>query len=91
MEIDLALNNEVEDFKEDYESIYLEIIKEACKQLDIHDDLELSVIFVDDQRIHEINKEYRKIDRSTSRRIWSFILSRNVFFIYTWFITFTWI
>ena len=35
MEIDLALNNEVEDFKEDYESIYLEIIKEACKQLDI--------------------------------------------------------
>ena len=46
MEIDLALNNEVEDFKEDYESIYLEIIKEACKQLDIHDDLELSVIFV---------------------------------------------
>ena len=25
MEIDLALNNEVEDFKEDYESIYLEI------------------------------------------------------------------
>ena len=49
MEIDLALNNEVEDFKEDYESIYLEIIKEACKQLDIHDDLELSVIFVDDQ------------------------------------------
>ena len=45
MEIDLALNNEVEDFKEDYESIYLEIIKEACKQLDIHDDLELSVIF----------------------------------------------
>lgn len=65
MEIDLALNNEVEDFKEDYESIYLEIIQEACKQLDIHDDLELSVIFVDDQRIHEINKEYRKIDRST--------------------------
>ena len=58
MEIDLALNNEVEDFKEDYESIYLEIIKEACKQLDIHDDLELSVIFVDDQRIHEINKEF---------------------------------
>ena len=29
MEIDLALNNEVEDFKEDYESIYLEIIKEG--------------------------------------------------------------
>ena len=54
MEIDLALNNEVEDFKEDYESIYLEIIKEACKQLDIHDDLELSVIFVDDHRSTDV-------------------------------------
>ena len=29
MEIDLALNNEVEDFKEDYESIYLEIIQRS--------------------------------------------------------------
>ena len=51
MEIDLALNNEVEDFKEDYESIYLEIIKEACKQLDIHDDLELSDIDEKEQKL----------------------------------------
>ena len=33
MEIDLALNNEVEDFKEDYESIYLEIIHEYADHL----------------------------------------------------------
>lgn len=65
MEIDLALINELEDFNEDYEEIYLKIIREACKELDIQDDLELSVIFVDDKRIHEINREYRQIDRST--------------------------
>ena len=65
MEIDLALINELEDFNEDYEEVYLKIIREACKELDIQDDLELSVIFVDDKRIHEINREYRQIDRST--------------------------
>ena len=60
MEIDLALINELEDFNEDYEEVYLKIIREACKELDIQDDLELSVIFVDDKRIHEINREYRQ-------------------------------
>ena len=65
MEIDLALINELEDFNEDYEEVYLKIIREACKEIDIQDDLELSVIFVDDKRIHEINREYRQIDRST--------------------------
>ena len=65
MEIDLALINELEDFNEDYEEVYLKIIREACKELDIQDDLELSVIFVDDKRIHEINRESRHIERST--------------------------
>ena len=34
MEIDLALNNEVEDFKEDYESIYLETV--SYTHLDVY-------------------------------------------------------
>lgn len=65
MEIDFALLNEVDDFNEDYYQDYLKIINEACRQLEIDDKLELSCILVDDQKIHEINKEYRKIDRST--------------------------
>ena len=65
MEIDFALINEVNDFKEDYYQDYLNIINEASKQLEITDDLELSCILVDDQKIHEINKEYRNIDRAT--------------------------
>lgn len=75
MEIDLAIINEMEDFRDDYEMIYTNIIKEACHQLQINDDLELSVIFVDDERIHEINREYRNIDRSTD--VISFALEDN--------------
>lgn len=75
MEIDFALINEVNDFKEDYYQDYLNIINEASKQLEISDDLELSCILVDDQKIHEINKEYRNIDRSTD--VISFALEDN--------------
>lgn len=65
MEIDFALINEVDSFKEDYQQDYLTIIKETTKQLSIDENIELSCILVDDQKIHDINKEYRKIDRST--------------------------
>lgn len=75
MEIDLAIINETDDFHDDYETVYTNIIKEACQQLNIEDDLELSVIFVDDARIHEINRKYRNIDRSTD--VISFALEDN--------------
>ena len=75
MEIDLAIINETDDFHDDYETVYTNIIKEACQQLNIEDNLELSVIFVDDARIHEINREYRNIDRSTD--VISFALEDN--------------
>ena len=65
MEIDLAIVNEVASFSDDYNGVYLNILQEACKQLEINQDLELSVIFVDDNKIHTINKQYRNIDRST--------------------------
>ena len=52
MEIDLAIMNEYDDFKDDYEDIYRKIIEKACHLLKIDDDLELSVIFVDDKKIH---------------------------------------
>ena len=75
MEIDFALINEVNDFKEDYYQDYLNIINEASKQLEISDDLELSCILVDDQKIHEINRQYRNIDRATD--VISFALEDN--------------
>ena len=75
MEIDFAYLNEVPDFKEDYQEEYLEIIQETANQLQITTDLELSCILVDDVKIHEINRQYRNIDRSTD--IISFALEDN--------------
>ncbi len=75
MEIDFALINEVKDFKENYQQIYMGIINETVKQLDINENIELSCILVDDQKIHEINKEYRNVDRSTD--VISFALEDN--------------
>lgn len=65
MEIDFALVNEVESYNEDFQQIYLDIIKETAKQLNIDQNLELSCVLIDDQKIHAINKEYRDLDRST--------------------------
>lgn len=75
MEIDLAIINETNNFQDDYKTVYEKIITEACQQLHIADDLELSVIFVDDERIHQINREYRNIDKSTD--VISFALEDN--------------
>lgn len=65
MEIDFAFVNEVEDFMEEYQDEYIQIVKEAARQLHIEEDLEVSCILVNDKKIHEINKQYRNIDRST--------------------------
>ena len=40
------------------------LIKYAAKYMNV-DNVEFGVIFVDNKRIHEINKEYRGIDRET--------------------------
>jgi len=75
MNIDFALLNEVESFHEDYQEIYTKIIEETCLQLNLKEDIELSCIFVDDKKIHEINKEYRQVDRPTD--VISFALEDN--------------
>ena len=48
-----------------YKKDYLRILERACSILHRNHDYTLSVIFVTPERIHEINKEYRNIDRST--------------------------
>ena len=40
------------------------LIKYAAKYMNV-DNVEFGVIFVDNKRIHEINKEYRNVDRAT--------------------------
>ena len=65
MNIDFVFDNEVENFENNYEQDFTAIIEQALKTLGIEDDVEVSCVLVDDERIHEINREYRHIDRVT--------------------------
>ena len=53
----------------------ISVIEQALKTLGIEDDVEVSCVLVDDERIHEINREYRHIDRSTD--VISFAMEDN--------------
>ena len=75
MNIDFVFDNEVENFEKNYEQDFTAIIEQALKTLGIEDDVEVSCVLVDDERIHEINREYRHIDRSTD--VISFAMEDN--------------
>lgn len=75
MTIDFVYEDEQQLCDESYEKQFLDIIKTTLNYLDIHDDIEMSCILVDDDEIHRINKEYRNIDRSTD--VISFALEDN--------------
>lgn len=74
MNIDLAYVNETS-FEDNYEDDFNLVLKTALETLGITDDIEMSVILVDDEKIHEINRDYRHIDRSTD--VISFALEDN--------------
>lgn len=75
MNIDFVFDNKVENFENNYEQDFTAIIEQALKTLGIEDDVEVSCVLVDDERIHEINREYRHIDRSTD--VISFAMEDN--------------
>ena len=75
MNIDFVFDNEVENFENNYEQDFTAIIEQALKTLGIEDDVEVSCGIVDDERRHEINREYRHIDRSTD--VISFAMEDN--------------
>lgn len=75
MNIDFVFDNEVDNFENNYEQDFTAIIEQALKTLEIEDDVEVSCVLVDDERIHEINREYRHIDRSTD--VISFAMEDN--------------
>lgn len=75
MNIDFVFDNEVDNFENNYEQDFTAIIEQALKTSGIEDDVEVSCVLVDDERIHEINREYRHIDRSTD--VISFAMEDN--------------
>lgn len=75
MAIDFVYEDEMNLSEEDYEQQFMDIIQTALHYLKIEDDVELSCLLINDERIHEINREYRNIDRSTD--VISFALEDN--------------
>ena len=51
MNIDFVFDNEVENFENNYEQDFTAIIEQALKTLGIEDDVEVSCVLVDDERI----------------------------------------
>ncbi|MCD7951086.1 MAG: rRNA maturation RNase YbeY [Erysipelotrichaceae bacterium] len=75
MEIDFVYNDDSHLCEESYEEKFLQIIETTLNVLEIDDDVELSCVLIDDDKIHQINRDYRHIDKSTD--VISFALEDN--------------
>ncbi len=61
----LVFENEMNEEFDKYEEIYQKLMEKTFKKLNIKKDYEVDVNLIDNERIHEINREYRHVDRST--------------------------
>ena len=75
MNIDFVYEDEKHLCQESYEDVFKQIIETTLKTLQLDDDVELSCVIVDDGQIHQINRDYRHIDRATD--VISFALEDN--------------
>ena len=62
--IELDFNSNFEEYSE-YEELYIKIVEVTFKTLKLHFSPIISVSLVDNEFIHQLNKEYRNIDRPT--------------------------
>ena len=63
--MDIAIFDETNRAEQKHLNLIEQLIISASKKLELGSNFEMSVTIVDNNRIHEINKEYRKIDRPT--------------------------
>lgn len=64
--MEILINNEQEHYDlEPYEDLLIKAFSIAAAIEDLPEDFEVSISFVDDRRIHELNLEYRGVDAPT--------------------------
>lgn len=64
--MNLEINNETSyDNLEEFSAIYEDLLKKTLKQCEFNDNVCVSVTFVTKEFIHDLNKNYRGIDRPT--------------------------
>lgn len=61
----LVFENEMNEEFDKYEEIYQKLMEKTFKKLNIKKDYEVDVNLIGNERIHEINREYRHVDRPT--------------------------
>ena len=62
--MELDFNSQIDGYEE-YEDVYLSLLKKTMKHLKLKCDPIVSVTFVDNAFIHELNRDYRHINRPT--------------------------
>lgn len=73
--LDIALFDETKRVEDNHLELIEKLIVSASKKLQLGDNFEMSVTIVDNGRIQEINREYRKIDKPTD--VISFAIEDN--------------
>lgn len=73
--VDIAIYDETDRTNQKHMDLIEQVIISAAKELKLEDNFEVSITIVDNNRIHEINKEYRSIDRPTD--VISFAIEDN--------------
>lgn len=73
--VDIAIYDETDRTNQKHMDLIEQVIISAAKKLKLEDNFEVSITIVDNNRIHEINKEYRSIDRPTD--VISFAIEDN--------------
>lgn len=65
MQIELSNQQEKLTVTQEMEDKIIEVLEEAARVHDVNDMVEVSLMLTDDETIHEMNREYRGIDRPT--------------------------
>lgn len=73
--LDIALFDETKRVQKEYLELVEELIISTAKKLQLGDNFEMSVTIVDNERIQEINRDYRFIDKPTD--VISFAIEDN--------------
>ena len=63
--MELAFDNQLDEQYDFLEGEYASLMATAFELLSVHENYEVDVSLVDDETIHQINRDYRHIDRVT--------------------------
>ena len=75
--MNLEINNTTEIDVSEYEALFAKLFKKTIKMLNISENSMMSVTFVTIEEIHQINKDYRNIDRPTDVISFAFLDDKN--------------